>query len=69
MTNKRFITAKDVVEELGVSSSYAYKLIRKLNAEREADGFVTIKGRVSRQYFDERMENSDSGISLVTGRK
>ena len=24
MTNKRFITAKDVVEELGVSTSYAY---------------------------------------------
>ena len=44
MTNKRFITAKDVVEELGVSTSYAYKLIRELNAERAADGFVTIKG-------------------------
>ncbi len=29
MTNKRFITAKDVVEELGVSISYAYKLIEK----------------------------------------
>ncbi len=55
MANKRFITAKDVVEELGVSTSYAYKLMRKLNAEREADGFVTIKGRVSRQYFDERI--------------
>ena len=55
MTNKRFITAKDVVEELGVSSSYAYKLIRKLNAEREADGFVTIKGRVSRMRFVRRM--------------
>lgn len=55
MANKRFITAKDVVEELGVSTSYAYKLIRKLNTEREADGFVTIKGRVSRQYFDERI--------------
>lgn len=55
MTNKRFITAKDVVEELGVSTSYAYKLIRELNTERAADGFVTIKGRVSRQYFDERI--------------
>ena len=38
MTNKRFITAKDVVEELGVSTSYAYKLIRELNAERAEDG-------------------------------
>ena len=56
MTNKRFITAKDVVEELGVSSSYAYKLIRKLNAEREADGFVTIKGRADSILMNESME-------------
>ena len=45
MENKRFLTAQDVMEMLGVSLSYAYKLIRKLNAELEADGFVTIKGR------------------------
>ena len=55
MENKRFINVQDVVEELGVSTSYAYKLIRELNAERASDGFVTIKGRVSRQYFDERI--------------
>lgn len=65
MTNKRFITAKDVVEELGVSSSYAYKLIRKLNAEREADGFVTIKSRVSRQYFDERIYGTTDKKEVV----
>ena len=45
MENKRFINVQDVVEELGVSTSYAYKLIRELNAERAADGFLTIKGR------------------------
>lgn len=32
---------------LGVLLSYSYKLIRRLNAELGADGFVTIKGRVS----------------------
>ena len=65
MTNKRFITAKDVVEEVGVSSSYAYKLIRKLNAEREADGVGTIKGRVSRQYFDERIYGTTDKKEVV----
>lgn len=34
---------------------YSYKLIRRLNAELEADGFVTIKGRVSTQYFMKRI--------------
>ena len=65
MTSKRFITAKDVVEELGVSSSYAYKLIRKLNAERAADGFGTIKGRVRRQYFDERIYGTTDKKEVV----
>ena len=55
MENKRFSTAQDVMEMLGVSLSYSYKLIRRLNAELEADGFVTIKGRVSTQYFLKRI--------------
>jgi len=33
MENKRFLTALDVMEMLGVSLSYSYKLIRRLNAE------------------------------------
>lgn len=33
MENKRFLTAQDVMEILGVSLSYSYKLIRRLNAE------------------------------------
>lgn len=55
MENKRFLTAQDVMEMLDVSLSYAYKLIRRLNAELESKGFVTIKGRVSTQYFMERI--------------
>jgi hypothetical protein len=53
------------VEELGVSTSYAYKLIRELNAERAEDGFVTIKGRVSRQYFDERIYGTTDKKEVV----
>ena len=51
MESKRFLTAQDVMEMLGVSLSYSYKLIRRLNAELEADGFVTIIVRGSSQYF------------------
>ena len=43
------------MEMMDVSLSYAYKLIWWLNAELEAEGFVTIKGRVSTQYFMERI--------------
>lgn len=33
MSNKMFMRVEDVAEEMGVSISYAYKLIRKLNKE------------------------------------
>ena len=47
----RFIRADDVAQELNVSKPYAYKLIRKLKEK----GFITIAGRVNRQYFYERL--------------
>lgn len=51
----RFIRADEVAKELAVSKPYAYKLIRKLNDELKAQGFVTIAGRINRQYFNERL--------------
>ena len=49
----RFIRADDVAQELNVSKPYAYKIIRKLNEELKAKGFITIAGRVNHQYFYE----------------
>ena len=51
----KFIRADDVARELSVSKPYAYKLIRRLNDELEAQGFITIAGRVNRQYFHKRL--------------
>ena len=51
----RFMRVEEVAAELGVSVSYAYKVIRRLNEELGAKGFITIAGRVSRQYFEERV--------------
>ncbi len=53
MSNK-FIRVEEVAEELQVSVPYAYKIIRKLNDELKDKGFMTISGRVSRDYFYER---------------
>ena len=48
------------------------QIVGRLNAqnlseteEREADGFVTIKGRVSRQYFDERIYGTTDKKEVV----
>lgn len=54
MENK-FIRAEEVAKELEVSIPYAYKLIRKLNLELSEKGYITISGRINRQYFHERL--------------
>ena len=51
----RFMRVEEVAAELGVSVSYAYKVIRRLNNELKEKGFVTIAGRINRQYFNERV--------------
>ena len=55
----RFIRAEDVAQELNVP--YAYKLIRQLNEELKAKGFITIAGRVNRQYFYKRLYGAGKG--------
>ena len=51
----QFMRAEEVARELEVSKSYAYKLIQQLNAELREKGYITIAGRVNRQYFMERL--------------
>lgn len=54
MSKDLFIKASDIAEELGVSSAYAYKLIREMNDELKKKGFITIAGRVSRRFYEEK---------------
>ena len=55
MDHNSFMRVEEVADELGVSISYAYKVIRRLNNELREKGFITIAGRISRQYFNERV--------------
>ncbi len=52
---KRFMRVEEVAEELDVSVSHAYKVMQKLNAELKEKGFITVSGRLNRQYFYERL--------------
>ncbi len=54
MSSKMFMRVEEVAKELSVSKSYAYKIVQKLNAELKSQGFLTISGRVNKQYFLER---------------
>lgn len=52
--NMIYYNADDIAKKLGTSKSSAYGIIRKLNAELEKLGYLTIRGKVSRCYFDEK---------------
>ena len=56
---KKFIRVDEVAKELEISESHAYKIMRKLNRELDAKGYITVAGRVNRQYFNERFYGTD----------
>ena len=54
MENKKFLNVDDVAAYMGISIPTAYKIIRKLNDELSAQGYITVAGRVSRAYFEHK---------------
>ena len=55
MEEKRFLTAADVADFMGISVPTAYKIIRKLNDELKANGYITVAGKISRTYFEQKV--------------
>lgn len=49
-----FITAAEMAEILGISKPYAYKIIKQMNEDLEANGFIIISGKVSKKYLEEK---------------
>ena len=54
MSKELFVRAEEVAGALGISKPYAYKLVREMNEELKQKDFLTIPGRVSRRYFEEK---------------
>lgn len=65
----RALYVEDVMEILGIGKSLAYKIIRQLNDELRAQGYITVAGRVSATYFKERVYcGKGKSEPLDTGR-
>lgn len=54
MKKNYMMNASDVANELGVSKGHAYKLIRKLNEELEASGYIIVSGKIPRAYWEKK---------------
>ena len=55
MEEKRFLTAADIADFMGISVPTAYKIIRKLNDELKSNGYITISGKVSKTFFEKKI--------------
>lgn len=54
------LTAEEVASICKVKISKAYQIIRVLNKELEKKGFLTLRGRVNREYLLERLGLKES---------
>ncbi len=54
MENTLLISSGEIAAELGISKSYAYKIVKRLNDELKAKGFVVISGKTSRKLYEEK---------------
>ena len=49
-----YFTAMEVADLLGISRAKAYKVVKVLNEELKAAGYITIAGRIPKKYFCEK---------------
>ena len=55
MEARSYYKVDDVCKVLECSKSIGYKVMRQLNDELRAKGYITISGRVNAAYFNERI--------------
>ena len=48
------MSVEEVMQAAGVGKNTAYQIIKKINAELDAMGKLTFRGRVNRKFFEER---------------
>ena len=50
----QFITAEEISNIMGVSRTKAYQIVRDMNKELRAMGYITIAGKCPVQYFKQK---------------
>lgn len=48
------MTVEDVMEELNISKPAAYRIIRQLNSELQMAGYIIVRAKIPRTYWNER---------------
>ena len=59
------MNANDVAKELDVSKGHAYKMIRKLNEELEAAGYIVVSGKIPRAFWEKKFYGYQEVLKLA----
>jgi len=65
MQKNYMMNANDVANEIGVSKGHAYKLIRQLNGELEASGYLTVSGKIPRAFWEKKFYGYQDVLQLA----
>lgn len=65
MRSDYMMTANDVAQALGISKGHAYKIVRELNDELEAKGFIVVAGKIPRAFWDKKFYNANSELKMA----
>ena len=65
MKKNYMMNANDVAKELGVSKGHAYKMIRKLNEELEAVGYIVVSGKIPRAFWEKKFYGYQEVLKLA----
>lgn len=53
--DSKYYKAADVMALLECSESFAYKIIKQLNTELAAAGYITVRGKVPKGYLEKKL--------------
>ena len=65
MRSDYMMTANDVAQALGISKGHAYKIVRELNDELEAKGFIVVADKIPRAFWDKKFYNVNSELKMA----
>lgn len=58
-SNQYMMCVEDVAKELDCSKSHAYKIVKMMNKELAAQGYITMAGKVPRAFWEKKMYGYD----------
>ena len=54
MDGKLYYTAAEIAEMIGVGRTSAYAIVRKMNNELKSKGYLTVNGKIPKEFFNEK---------------